>query len=446
MPCAVPQALTKAGKAPGPRHLMSGSFDPYHKWLGISPKDQPPHHYRLLGIDLFESDPDVISSAADQRMAHVRAFQTGKHSALSQQILNEIAAARVCLLNPEKRVEYDQQLRGQLDGERGESEPVGEEIEAPREPPGFPPLPPAVPPLDEPVAPRFEGSLPQPRLGRRRAVWQALAGFLVAAILLLAILIAVLGRGGPDDVVQGGPSPPPITDPKPPEVDPETGGGTGTQEGNGPEEKLEPPAANQGGTSELDPPPENAKEAEKDPPDEPPDEGIGQVEGQPANPPENASQKAPVPDAATLADTAQRLEGIIAASSGAEFLAAARAEQRTAEERFVLLRKARDVAAGEADVETALAATDEMVARYEVDALAEQAETFGALGASATSPSTLRTLAEQGLELVDEAHTQGHQELALELIKATIGLARKSGDNALLRQAVVRHIELQPSP
>ena len=33
------------------------NFDPYHKWLGISPKDQPPHHYRLLGIDLFEVRP-----------------------------------------------------------------------------------------------------------------------------------------------------------------------------------------------------------------------------------------------------------------------------------------------------------------------------------------------------------------------------------------------------
>ena len=51
---------------------MAHSFDPYHQWLGISPKDQPPNHYRLLGVDLFESDLDVISNAADQRMAHVR--------------------------------------------------------------------------------------------------------------------------------------------------------------------------------------------------------------------------------------------------------------------------------------------------------------------------------------------------------------------------------------
>jgi hypothetical protein len=46
-----------------------GSFNGYHCWLGISPKDCPPNHYRLLGIDLFESNPEVISNAADQRMA-----------------------------------------------------------------------------------------------------------------------------------------------------------------------------------------------------------------------------------------------------------------------------------------------------------------------------------------------------------------------------------------
>lgn len=60
---------------------MSEAFDPYHKWLGIQPKDQPPHHCRLLGIEKFESDPVVIAFAADQRMAHVRSFEAGQHEA-----------------------------------------------------------------------------------------------------------------------------------------------------------------------------------------------------------------------------------------------------------------------------------------------------------------------------------------------------------------------------
>jgi len=95
---------------------MSDDFDAYHKWLGIPPQEQPPNYYRLLGIALFESDADVINNAADQRMAHVRTFQTGARAMLSQRILNEIAAARVTLLNPEKKAAYDQQLRAFLAG------------------------------------------------------------------------------------------------------------------------------------------------------------------------------------------------------------------------------------------------------------------------------------------------------------------------------------------
>jgi len=70
---------------------MSDSFDPYYTWLGIPPEDQPPSHYRLLGIKPLEENPDVIENAADQRMAHLRTFQAGRHSDLSQKLLNEVA-------------------------------------------------------------------------------------------------------------------------------------------------------------------------------------------------------------------------------------------------------------------------------------------------------------------------------------------------------------------
>src|ERR1700722_7279160 len=99
---------------------MVTNFDPYHKWLGIAPKDQPPNLYRLLGIDMFGVDADVISLAADQRMAHLRTFQAGQNAGLSQRLLNEIATARVCLLNPEKKTSYDRKPRQQL-GVRSET-------------------------------------------------------------------------------------------------------------------------------------------------------------------------------------------------------------------------------------------------------------------------------------------------------------------------------------
>jgi formylglycine-generating enzyme required for sulfatase activity len=94
---------------------MSPGFDAHHKWLGIPPEEQPPNHYRLLGIKLFESDPDVIEYAADRQMAHLRTFQAGRHSAASQTLLNQVASAKVCLLNAEKKAAYDAALRAQME-------------------------------------------------------------------------------------------------------------------------------------------------------------------------------------------------------------------------------------------------------------------------------------------------------------------------------------------
>lgn len=99
---------------PGAKGPMSEPFDPYRKWLGIPPKDQPPHHYRLLGIATFESDADVIENAANRQMAHVKTFKGGKHAALSQKILTELSAAKLCLLTPDHKQAYDAQLRAQL--------------------------------------------------------------------------------------------------------------------------------------------------------------------------------------------------------------------------------------------------------------------------------------------------------------------------------------------
>jgi len=92
---------------------MAETFDPYHKWLGIPPKDQPPNHYRLLGVELFESDIDVISHAADMRMTLLRSFQSGKRSAQALRIRNEISAARICLVDSKKKAAYDTNIMAQ---------------------------------------------------------------------------------------------------------------------------------------------------------------------------------------------------------------------------------------------------------------------------------------------------------------------------------------------
>ena len=92
---------------------MSTSFDPYHKWLGIPPDQQPAHHYRLLGIGLFESDADVIEAAANQRTAYLQELAAGEQVELTQKLLNEITQARRCLLNPEQKQAYDARLQAQ---------------------------------------------------------------------------------------------------------------------------------------------------------------------------------------------------------------------------------------------------------------------------------------------------------------------------------------------
>src|SRR5260221_3553545 len=134
---------------------MSNGFDVYHKWLSIPPSEQPPNHYRLLGLELFESDPDVISSAADRQMAHVQTYKNGPHSAQSQKLLNEIAAAKLCLLKPAKRDVYDAELRERLAAKQpmltSSSVPLAPTtaaLAAARggRPPPFPPPPPSPPP------------------------------------------------------------------------------------------------------------------------------------------------------------------------------------------------------------------------------------------------------------------------------------------------------------
>jgi hypothetical protein len=85
-------------------------FDAYHKWLGIPKDQQPPTHYQLLGIAPTELDPEVIRGAAARQIAHVRTFQSGPHAVDCARILNELAEAKLVLLNPSRRAAYDDPL------------------------------------------------------------------------------------------------------------------------------------------------------------------------------------------------------------------------------------------------------------------------------------------------------------------------------------------------
>ncbi len=140
---------------------MAAAFDPYYKWLGIPPGEQPPNHYRLLGISLFESDHDVIEAAADQRMIHLRSFQTGQNAELSQKLLNEVAAAKLCLLRPERRASYDEALRRRLAPPAASRPPAS--VPPPLPPVGLPgAFAPAIPDFSAPEPMAAESQAPAP--------------------------------------------------------------------------------------------------------------------------------------------------------------------------------------------------------------------------------------------------------------------------------------------
>ncbi|MDP6718649.1 MAG: hypothetical protein QGF59_08375 [Pirellulaceae bacterium] len=86
-------------------------FDPYHVWLGISKREQPPTHYRLLGIDDYESSVEVIDNAADRVTTFLKSKATGKNVDASQRLLSEVASAARCLLDDKSRQAYEASLR-----------------------------------------------------------------------------------------------------------------------------------------------------------------------------------------------------------------------------------------------------------------------------------------------------------------------------------------------
>ncbi|HIA19896.1 MAG TPA: hypothetical protein EYN70_10850 [Planctomycetaceae bacterium] len=171
---------------------MAEQFDPYRKWLGIPSQVQPPNHYQLLGIPALENDPDVIENAANRQMAHVRTFQTGKHSKVSQQILNELSAAKRCLLISEKKADYDAKLKDQLTP-ASTSAPVGQAALPPSPAVQQSPPPPSEPTSDsvQVRSRRSSAARRHRRKQRKSSAIPMLLGIIALAVLAgVAILVA----------------------------------------------------------------------------------------------------------------------------------------------------------------------------------------------------------------------------------------------------------------
>jgi len=166
---------------------MQDVFDPYRKWLGIRATERPLNHYQLLGLEPFEDDTETISNAADQRIAFVRTLSLSDYADLTQRVLNELAAAKVCLLSRDLKGAYDRLLRARVETMKSVAVP-------PPPPPILPvlqvrvpaSLPPVVAAANTPSTTPFVPAPPNLSMGRR---WRLTASLRRNALVVRAAVV-----------------------------------------------------------------------------------------------------------------------------------------------------------------------------------------------------------------------------------------------------------------
>src|ERR1700704_4771441 len=100
------------------------TLDVYKDWLGIKEGPRPPGHYDLLRLVSFEDDLDKVRANYKKLNAHVRKYASGQYSVRSQELLNELAKAMLCLTDPERKREYDESLGRVFEEEAGGARPT----------------------------------------------------------------------------------------------------------------------------------------------------------------------------------------------------------------------------------------------------------------------------------------------------------------------------------
>lgn len=97
---------------------MAQELDVYRDWLKISETTRPLNHYQLLKLKLFEDDASKVRDHYRKLNAHVRKYATGDFAEQSQDLLNELAKAMLCLTDAQRKREYDVTL-GRKDAGEG---------------------------------------------------------------------------------------------------------------------------------------------------------------------------------------------------------------------------------------------------------------------------------------------------------------------------------------
>lgn len=92
--------------------------DFYKDWLGIPEGPRPPDHYELLRCARFTDDVEKIRAHYKKLNSLVRKYATGQYSVRSQDMLNELAKAMLCLTDVERKRDYDESLGREFESEK----------------------------------------------------------------------------------------------------------------------------------------------------------------------------------------------------------------------------------------------------------------------------------------------------------------------------------------
>lgn len=480
-------------------------FDPYLQWLGIRDPQRPPNHYRLLGLELFEANESVIANAADRQMAHVRTFQSGQHAETSQRVLNELAAARVCLLKPEKKAAYDQQLRAKTAAARpAPPMPKPLPVGAPATPRAAVATAPATRPVaarpvpsaavatadDSPFAEIAAATASAHTTSRRkRKPQKSLAPYAFAAVALAAISLIsllVLRSNQKPQVAVGHTTTQPVEESKPTTTPdkPDTTTVPSTDkelpEDNRPDTKpevVEPtkpetdkPVIEESPTGSEPNEPSNPESAETAPGDEATGEETDATEEapaesseeEPADKPEESpapiqkpvDPRLPVPEKeaqkAALEIIKDLFKSEFAARKPDDRAALAKKLLTQGDETtgdptssYVLYDQSMALAAGTGDTETAITAADRLGKKYQVDALEVKSTSLATLSRTANQPDSLRALATVADQLTQESIDQDNYDAAKRFNALTLAAARKIKDPSLVSQTQDRLRDLK---
>jgi pSer/pThr/pTyr-binding forkhead associated (FHA) protein len=104
---------------PGDPKPTSGKLgeDPYTKYLDLPAGARPPSMYQLLQLEVFCSEPERIKHAARKQFRRIKPFEDHPNRHMReaiQDIMTQIATARVVLCDPERKLEYDQALAAEM--------------------------------------------------------------------------------------------------------------------------------------------------------------------------------------------------------------------------------------------------------------------------------------------------------------------------------------------